>query len=56
MNLNESNDVKLFQFNLNTNNFYKNLANEINSVIDARFNVTKLKQFTNIVRIGKCLT
>jgi hypothetical protein len=53
MNLNESNDIKVFKFNLCSNNFYQDLASDLNNLIDSKFNINKLKQFTNIIRIGK---
>ena len=56
MNLNDvSNDAKLFKFELQSANFYKDLANDLNNLIESRFNITKIKQFTNILRIGNLI-
>lgn len=52
MSLNEADDVKLFKFDLNSDDFYKSLAIDLNKKLDSGFNITKLKQFTNILRIG----
>jgi hypothetical protein len=45
-------DVNLFKFNLNSYDFYKDLAIDLNKKIDLDFNILKLKQFKNILRIG----
>ena len=52
MNNIQDHDVSLFKFNLNSNDFYKDLAIDLNKKVDLDFNILKLKQFKNILRIG----